>query len=44
MTHAGIPAEERRKADITEDLVRIAVGCETYADLETDLARVLEMI
>ena len=44
MTHAGIPAAEREKADITEDLVRIAVGCETYADIEADLARVLEMI
>jgi len=41
MTHAGIPEIERRKADITEDLVRIAVGCEDYADLEADLARVL---
>ena len=44
MTHAGIPAEERLKADISDDLVRIAVGCESYADLENDLARVLDMI
>ncbi len=44
MTHAGIPAEERLKADITDDLVRIAVGCETYEDLEADMARALDMI
>jgi methionine-gamma-lyase len=44
MTHAGMPAAERLKADITDDLVRIAVGCEDYADLEADLARVLETI
>jgi methionine-gamma-lyase len=44
MTHAGIPAEERLKADISDDLVRIAVGCETYEDLEADMARVLDMI
>jgi methionine-gamma-lyase len=44
MTHAGLPEAERRKADITDDLVRIAVGCEDYADLEADLARVLEMV
>jgi len=44
MTHAGLPALERRDADITDDLVRIAVGCEDYADLEADLARVLDMI
>jgi len=44
MTHAGMPAAERLQADITDDLVRIAVGCEDYADLEADLARVLETI
>ncbi len=44
MTHAGMPAAERLKAEITDDLVRIAVGCESYEDLEADLARVLDMI
>jgi len=44
MTHAGIPAAERLAADITDDLVRIAVGCESYEDLEADLAQALDMI
>ena len=44
MTHAGVPVAERLKADISDDLVRIAVGCETYEDIESDLARVLDMI
>ena len=44
MTHAGMPAAERLEAEITDDLVRIAVGCESYEDLEADLARVLDMI
>ncbi len=44
MTHAGIPAAERLKADISDDLVRIAVGCEDYADIEHDLARVLDTL
>ncbi|MBU8870001.1 MAG: PLP-dependent aspartate aminotransferase family protein [Gemmatimonadales bacterium] len=44
MTHAGIPAAERLKADITDDLVRIAVGCESYEDIESDMARVLDLI
>ncbi len=44
MTHAGIPAAERLKADITDDLVRIAVGCESYEDLEADLVQALDMI
>jgi methionine-gamma-lyase len=44
MTHAGMPPAERLKADISDDLVRIAVGCESYEDLEADMARVLDMI
>lgn len=44
MTHAGIPADERLAAAITDDLVRIAVGCEDYADLEADLSQVLDTI
>ena len=44
MTHAGIPPEERLAADISDDLVRIAVGCESYEDLEADLARALDLI
>jgi methionine-gamma-lyase len=44
MTHAGMAPAERLKADISDDLVRIAVGCETYEDLEADMARVLDMI
>lgn len=42
MTHAGVSAEERRKAGITDDLVRIAVGCEDYDDLERDLEQAFE--
>jgi methionine-gamma-lyase len=43
MTHAGIPLAERLKADISDDLVRISVGCESYEDIEADLGRVLAM-
>jgi methionine-gamma-lyase len=42
MTHAGVPVEKRRDAGITDDLVRIAVGCEDYEDLERDLEQALE--
>lgn len=42
MTHAGVPAAERHEAGITDDLVRIAVGCEDYDDLERDLEQALE--
>jgi methionine-gamma-lyase len=41
MTHAGLAPEERLKAGITDDLVRIAVGCEDYDDLEEDLEQAL---
>jgi methionine-gamma-lyase len=42
MTHAGVSPDQRRKAGITDDLVRIAVGCEDYDDLERDLEQALE--
>jgi methionine-gamma-lyase len=42
MTHAGVPEKERLEAGITDDLVRIAVGCEDYDDLEKDLEQALE--
>jgi methionine-gamma-lyase len=44
MTHAGLPAEERAAAGISDDLVRVAVGCEDPRDLEADLARALDRI
>jgi len=44
MTHAGIPKAEREAAGITDDLVRLAVGCEDWRDLKDDLDRVLDMI
>jgi len=42
MTHAGVSADERRKAGVTDDLVRIAVGCEDYDDLERDFEQAFE--
>ncbi len=42
MTHAGVAFEDRMKAGITDDLVRIAVGCEDYDDLQSDLEQALE--
>jgi methionine-gamma-lyase len=44
MTHAGIPADEKIAAGISDDLVRIAVGCEDWEDLRDDLAQVLDRI
>ena len=42
MTHAGVSPDERRKAGVTDDLVRIAVGCEDYDDLERDFGQAFE--
>lgn len=44
MTHAGVSAEERKKAGITEELVRVSVGCEAAEDLIADLAQALDAI
>jgi len=41
MTHRGIPVEERTAAGISDDLVRIAVGCEDITDLQGDLDQAL---
>jgi cystathionine gamma-lyase len=37
MTHGSIPAEERRKAGLTDGLIRLSVGIEDPADLTADL-------
>jgi methionine-gamma-lyase len=42
MTHASVPAEEKRKTGITEGLVRISVGLEDVDDLLKDLEKALE--
>lgn len=42
MTHKGVPEHERREAGISDDLVRVAVGCEDVADLRSDLGHALE--
>jgi cystathionine gamma-lyase len=43
MTHGSIPEEERRKAGITEDLVRLSVGIEDKEDLLRDLENALRV-
>jgi methionine-gamma-lyase len=44
MTHAGVTPEERLKAEITDDLVRLAVGCEEFEDLRQDLDQALARV
>lgn len=41
MTHASIPAEERRKAGLADGLVRLSVGIEHVDDLLEDVERAL---
>jgi methionine-gamma-lyase len=42
MTHAGVTAEERRQAGISDGLVRYSVGIEDAADLIEDLRQAME--
>jgi methionine-gamma-lyase len=44
MTHAGVPAEERLAAGISDELVRVAVGCEDAEDLIADLDQALDAV
>jgi cystathionine beta-lyase/cystathionine gamma-synthase len=41
MTHASIPAEERRRAGLSDGLVRLSVGIEHVDDLIADVERAL---
>ena len=42
MTHASIPAEERRKAGLADGLVRLSVGIEHVEDLLEDVEQALQ--
>jgi len=43
MTHVGMPEAARRRAGITEDLIRISVGLEDVRDLLDDLEQALSL-
>ena len=44
MTHASLPQEERLEAGITDDLIRLSVGCEAFEDLRDDLEQALAKV
>jgi len=41
MTHASIPAEERKRAGVGDGLIRLSIGVEDAADLIADLDQAL---
>lgn len=43
MTHASVPKKEKDEAGITDDLIRLSVGCEAYEDLMADLEQALSL-
>jgi cystathionine beta-lyase/cystathionine gamma-synthase len=43
MTHASIPAEERRRNGLDDSLIRLSVGVEDPRDLVADLEQALEL-
>ncbi len=44
MTHAGVPREKREESGITDDLVRLSVGCEAFEDLRDDFEQALALV
>ena len=44
MTHADVPAEDRRRAGISDGLLRLSVGLEDPKDLIADLNTALSTI
>ena len=43
-SHLSVPAEERRKMGVTEQMVRLSVGIENADDLIADLERALKAV
>ncbi|MEN1925977.1 cystathionine gamma-synthase [Luteimonas sp. MJ293] len=41
MTHASVPPERRKQLGLGDELVRLSVGVESLADLQTDLSKAL---
>jgi cystathionine beta-lyase/cystathionine gamma-synthase len=41
MTHAAVPAEARRRAGLTDGMIRLSVGCEDAEDLIGDIDQAL---
>jgi len=44
MTHAAVPAEQRRKLGIEDNLVRLSVGIEEWEDIKADLENALSAV
>jgi methionine-gamma-lyase len=44
MTHASVSAREREESGISDELVRLSVGCEDFSDLCQDLDQALHKI
>ncbi|EAX91132.1 methionine gamma-lyase [Trichomonas vaginalis G3] len=44
MTHAGVPKEEREAAGLTDNLIRLSVGCENVQDIIDDLKQALDLV
>lgn len=42
MTHASVPAEVRAKLGITDNFIRLSVGCEDVEDIMEDIHQALE--
>ena len=42
MTHAAVPAAERREHGVTDGLIRLSVGLEAIEDLQADLAQAID--
>jgi cystathionine gamma-lyase len=41
MTHASVPREDRERLGLTDNLVRVSVGCEDVEDIIADLDQAL---
>ena len=44
MTHVSIPKQEREDSGISDELIRVSLGCEHIEDLKNDLDQALNRV
>jgi len=44
MTHASVPPEHRKVLGISDNLIRLSIGCENIQDIINDLSGSLDAI
>ena len=44
MTHSNLTNEQKKKVNISDNLIRLSVGIEDYDDIQTDISHALDCV